>query len=165
MSGYMNNFTVESAGNPQFQPRINVHKNNYSQFQKGPKTQGAGPASVKLGPPGGSAAFNSRQQSSEHMTDGQMHQIQNISVLSGDAFAQIYQTQQAQAKRQGPQPAGPQYLASTHEMQLRQAYGPASTKQKPSTSRGKQVQAVATNKSRRLLVQSDGFGNLLNNKP
>lgn len=50
-------------------------------------------------------------------------------------------------------------------MQLRQAYGPAGKAQKATASKGKQANTVAPNKSRRFLVQSDGFGNLMNNKP
>jgi hypothetical protein len=49
MAGYMNNFTFESTGKPLFQPRINVHKNNYSQFQKGQAKQGGGNASSAVG--------------------------------------------------------------------------------------------------------------------
>ena len=45
----MNNFTFESTGKPLFQPRINVHKNNYSQFQKGQAKQGGGNASSAVG--------------------------------------------------------------------------------------------------------------------
>lgn len=50
-------------------------------------------------------------------------------------------------------------------MQLRQAYGPPGKTQKGNTAKGKQGNTVAPNKSRRFLVQSDGFGNLMNNKP
>lgn len=50
-------------------------------------------------------------------------------------------------------------------MQLRQAYGPPGKAQKAATAKGKQGNTVAPNKSRRFLVQSDGFGNIMNNKP
>lgn len=50
-------------------------------------------------------------------------------------------------------------------MQLRQAYGPPGRAQKAATSKAKQPTTGAPDKSRRFLVQSDGFGNLMNHKP
>ena len=87
MSGYMNNFTVDAGGKQLFQPRINVHKSNYSQFQKGQMKQGAGSSSGNVAPPGGP---DSRQQSVERLAGSQ---AESMSVLSSDAFGQIYQTQ------------------------------------------------------------------------
>lgn len=56
-----------------------MHKNNYSQFQKGQLKQGAGSSSGNFAAPGG----ESRQQSVERLAESQ---VQSISVLSSDAF-------------------------------------------------------------------------------
>ena len=46
-------------------------------------------------------------------------------------------------------------------MQLRQAYGPSGKAQKAVNPKGKQAGGNAQNKSRRFLVQSDGFGHIV----
>ena len=63
-----------------------MHKNNYSQFQKGQMKQGAATSSGNFAAPGGP---ESRQQSVERLVESQ---VQSISILSSDAFGQIYQT-------------------------------------------------------------------------
>ena len=124
-----------------------MHKNNYSQFQKGQLKQGTGSASGNFAPPSGA---ESRQHSVEQLAESQ---VQSISVLSSDAFGQIYQTQQTAGKRHTQQLArGPQHFPSNNEMQLRQAYGPPGKAQKAGTSKGKGASTVAPNKSRRILV-------------